>query len=507
MVATIIYAIAGDSWLFPGHSAAHTASVPAPWEYQQPAWQSTLGGDNALTATRLQQLNHFADPKLTAADRRQLTALATRIEIADLTGAGRGDLPRYWPPDPPTGKTPTPQCSSAQTLATSPADLPTPSFNPGVNQYAKVLVVLAGHCGQVDYTLTAPLVQYVYAARSGVTWQPVRDWDIPAAVAASSPQSAVEPASWELSTFGNCGNPQQGIRDRILVVNAFEQMCAAAHADGITLTVTDGYRTRSEQAALFATAVQQYGSVAKAKKWVAYADSTTCTSRHCSGVALDVDPSSAAVTWLTATAGCLANGVATVASSCPASATALPRMTRYGFAAPVPAIPGYLEFTLPVASADSTAAPDCNPSGLSVPNMVAAIFRCRLDREAVTGAVQAQVVAEALVVSRCESNWNAAARAYAGRYATAPNPADGTLYTQTGVFMISQPLADAGWVTGGSAASADPVANINAAASLWLATRGWEQFGCATGVKTGFEAGPVLAQYGGPQLPAWSRQY
>jgi hypothetical protein len=53
----------------------------------------------------------------------------------------------------------------------------------------------------------------------------------------------------------------------------------------------------------------------------------------------------------------------------------------------------------------------------------------------------------------------------------------------------------------------DPVVNANAAASLWLTSRSWERWGCATGHGEVFESGPVLPAYGGADLPAWSKEY
>lgn len=500
----------------PGRSGPPEAAtnLAAPWEFTAPVWADALGGDETLSTDRYATLAAWADPALTGADRAALTALSGKVLRADLTGAGRDAFAGYWPPVPATGVGAAVRCSQVAPLATSPASLATVSRPAGVSGYAKILLAYSGRCGTSSYTRQAPGIAFLYAARGPRGWAPVRSWDVPNPTApTSNPQAAAEPQEWELAEFTACGSPTVLLRDRIIVVDAFTQMCAAARADGVILEVTAAYRTRADQAALFADAVKSYGSAAEARKWVAYADASTCTSRHCSGVALNVKPNSAAIGWLTATVGCATKGAVTAATTCAAGTTPVPRMARYGFAAPLPAIPGYLEFTLPVdrAGTDSASAalsaPDCNPQGVPVPSLVAAVFRCRLAREGVTGADQDRVVAEAVVVARCESGWNAAARAFAGRFATSPNPADGRRYTQSGVFMISAELADAGWVHGGAGALEDPVANVNAAASLWLATRGWEQFGCATGTVGGFESGPVLPGYGGPALPAWAARY
>jgi hypothetical protein len=210
------------------------------------------------------------------------------------------------------------------------------------------------------------------------------------------------------------------------------------------------------------------------------------------------------------TVGCVdADGDVSAGTTCPVGGSPVPRSEQYGFAATLSSDPGYLEFTLPIGSGagGSLGAADCDPAGVPVPDMVAAIFRCRLARDGISGAEQDTIVAQAEVISRCESGWNATAEAFGGRFASTPDPADGQLYTEQGVFMIDAATANSGWVEGGSGALQNPVANINGAASLWLATRGWEQFGCATGVTGGFEGGPVLAVYGGPPLPSWARSY
>lgn len=514
-----------------GRQQADTSTgIAAPWEFAADGWTRTLGGDEPMTAQRLQQVAQWADPALPAADREALVRLAGKTAQADLDGRGRTADEDYWPPKSSSTSSPAvPPCRDVTVLAASPAALPVVEDDDAT--YAKVLVAYVGQCedatgSSVSYTAASPGVTYVYARKdvpaAGAptgTWTPLRSWRVPTRPEVVTAQSAAEPAEWELKTFSTCGAPETVRRARIMVVDAFTTMCLDARKAGVDLQVVSAFRTRAEQAAVFAQAVRDYGSEQEARRWVAYADEDVCTSRHCSGVALNVRPTSSAMRWLTAVAGCrvAANGPSPsrieAASTCPPGAATVPRMARYGFAEPIQSSPGYLEFTLPVGAGapDSTAAAlsaaDCAPAGVPIPNMVAAIFRCRLAREMVTGPEQDRVVAEALVVSRCESGWNASARAFAGRFAEAANPADGRRYTQAGVFMIGRDLADGGWLTGGYRAVADPVANINAAASLWLSTRGWEQFGCAVGVTGGFEAGPVLPQHGGPELPSWAAAY
>jgi hypothetical protein len=63
--------------------------------------------------------------------------------------------------------------------------------------------------------------------------------------------------------------------------------------DGIELYVTSGWRSRDYQEQLLRAAVAEYGSRAKAARWVATAD----TSPHVSGDAVDIGPAHA-MTWL-----------------------------------------------------------------------------------------------------------------------------------------------------------------------------------------------------------------
>jgi len=481
-------------------SAPSATGVTPPWEFFDPAWAGPLGGDTTLTPASYVALA-AVHTGLSAAQGSAAAASATQLAIQDL-GVHPSDG-TYWPPPGPAPAPP--RCTDAAVLAASPTLLPTTDVR---GRYYKVLVAASGVCAAETYTSASPLVTYVYLHQVGGALVGLRDWQVPAAP--EPPPAALVPADWEMKTFGACSAPTSVRRDRIIVVDAFDQMCAAAAKAGVVLRVSDAFRTRAEQADLFARAVALYGSSAAARKWVAYADAGVCTSRHCSGLALDVTADAKSQAWLNATVGCNTGGVITAATGCGPGATPIARMATFGFAAPAPAVPVYLEFILPVpatSGAGSLSEPSCNPDALAVPNMVAAIFRCRLARSGVAGASADAVVAQALVVSRCESAWNADARAFNGTYALSKNPADGRTYTQAGVFMIASDLADRGWVAGGRSGLTNPVANINAAASLYLATGGWEQFGCATGAHTGFDSGPVLPAYGGPALPAWADKY
>ncbi len=66
-----------------------------------------------------------------------------------------------------------------------------------------------------------------------------------------------------------------------------------ARADGVTMSITSGWRSRPHQQRLFARAVAEYGSESEASRWVAPPDS----SAHVTGDAVDIGPSEADV-WL-----------------------------------------------------------------------------------------------------------------------------------------------------------------------------------------------------------------
>ena len=68
---------------------------------------------------------------------------------------------------------------------------------------------------------------------------------------------------------------------------------SAAAADGLTLTLTSGWRSAAEQQALVDDAVERYGSLEEARRWVLPPES----SAHVQGTAIDVGPTEGAL-WL-----------------------------------------------------------------------------------------------------------------------------------------------------------------------------------------------------------------
>lgn len=79
------------------------------------------------------------------------------------------------------------------------------------------------------------------------------------------------------------------------LVDAFDRAAAAASDAGHALTITDGFRTATEQQALFDAEVEQRGSVEEAARWVFPPD----RSMHVRGLAIDVGDGPAA-DWLAA---------------------------------------------------------------------------------------------------------------------------------------------------------------------------------------------------------------
>lgn len=158
------------------------------------------------------------------------------------------------------------------------------------------------------------------------------------------------------------------------------------------------------------------------------------------------------------------------------------------------------------AEPPSTCAP---PEAAPVPDMVGSIFRCRLNEEGLAREEVRQITAEALVVAQCESEFDANAVVFDGRYRESPHPATGAFYSAAGVFQFIRVRADR-WIAGGYANVTDPVANIDAAARLYLHNMrrgypGWSDWACAA-ANDGFQATSVLPGWpGGPsRLPDWA---
>lgn len=323
------------------------------------------------------------------------------------------------------------------------------------------------------------------------------------------------PEDWELSSFsGDCHPANAEYQARHETVELFERMCRDAADDGVTLQIVSAYRDPQHQRRLYLNAVERYGSADAARRWVAYSDGEQCTSRHCAGTAIDVDLSQpGAREWLHQPVGCWSQtqGLTMGQTNCGSGETQVIQANLYGLVIPLDHEPWHVEVGVPVASEAGGAS--CHPpASMQVPAMVANIFRCRLQQEGYTPAEADRVAAEAVVVSRCESNWNPQAVVFAGRYTDQPHPRTGMRYTAAGVFQFIESSADR-WVDGGYANVDDPVANINAAVDYYLqqrrqGNRGWEPWECAA-VNGDFKDNSVLPGWpGGPsELPSWAWQY
>lgn len=73
----------------------------------------------------------------------------------------------------------------------------------------------------------------------------------------------------------------------------FDLAVADAARDGVTLTLTSGWRSPQEQQRLVDDAIERHGSLTEASRWVLPPES----SAHVSGLAIDVGPAAGAL-WL-----------------------------------------------------------------------------------------------------------------------------------------------------------------------------------------------------------------
>ena len=152
----------------------------------------------------------------------------------------------------------------------------------------------------------------------------------------------------------------------------------------------------------------------------------------------------------------------------------------------------------------------CSPAAETpIPDMVGAIFRCRLEAVGFAPEDVRRITAEAVTVAQCESEFDPNAVIFDGRYRDSAHPATGSRYSATGIFQFIRDRADR-WIEGGYANATDPAANIDAAARVYIHNvqrgyPGWSDWACAA-ANDGFRATSVLPGWpGGPsQLPAWA---
>lgn len=96
------------------------------------------------------------------------------------------------------------------------------------------------------------------------------------------------PTPWDV------GDPSVGLLDPQLLT-ALQQAATAADADGVTMTVTSGWRTPEFQQQLLDDAVVTYGNYQAARQYV----QTPAESKHVVGLAVDIGGTGAAQ-WLIA---------------------------------------------------------------------------------------------------------------------------------------------------------------------------------------------------------------
>lgn len=500
LVGSLILYATNATTSAPRAQGSFTSATPAT-QFFSPWWTQALGSDQGIGPAQIALLNDARRSNLAPADVAALTALLGAIAKAQLDGTNRSAHPEYFPPNAAA-----PECANAHILAVAPVQLPVNQIT-ALGQsvtYAKAAVVYTASCPALP--LRTPQVIYLYA-RHAATWSPIPAWKIPGAYAPDAGASPTPP-SWRLKHFSSCGSPSNSeYRDLIVVVDAFELLCQDALRHGVSLRIASAFRTPKEQAELFAEAVSQYGSISAASHWVAPATATSCASRHCAGAAIDlVDSDQHAIDFVSAVVGCVSHAAVTLGpTSCPSTSSPITRLERYGFIQPAPQIPSYLAFALSDVGTPNSLSQCSPPQSLSVPQIIASVFRCRLSAAQVTPVLVATTVQEALVVSRCESDWNPGAQAFAGQWRNTPNPLYNRTFTNAGVFMLDRAEAKTYMAPGGSVSNA--VDSANAAASMWLTTRSWQMYGCATGRGIFDTGGPVLPQYQGPPLPLWTQSF
>lgn len=462
-----------------------------------PGWSGFLGGEDPIKKADIEALNS-TNIGVDGPELKQLRDIATTQALSALTAVPYG-MEGYDAPSQSTVFKAVPRCENVNLLAES-----VNAVEYEGTLWARVLVLYSGKCSDGTFTRSAPGVEYVYAQRTPSGWLPVRSWQTPGS-GQERPGSSTDPAA--LVELGPCGVVDSEVylaRPRVAV--SFQRLCQAARQDQVVLVVSDAYRTKAEQQELFESAVEAYGSVEEAAKFVSPADENICTSRHCTGLAVKVEPDSQAVSWLAQVSSCLlADGTQVNPDSkgCPKGSRPVSNAESFGFATPPTGNPGYLEYVLPAGlGSEGKAEPDCQPYGQSTPAIVASVFRCRLAEAGVPPFQVERAVASALVVARCASGMNPQATVFNGAYATTPKPGTDRLFPLGGLFGLAP--ADSAWQSG---SMADPVAAANYAAKLWLVDRSFSRFFCATGADPQLSTDPVLPEFGGPELPAWAQAW
>lgn len=468
-----------------------TVTFTSPGDVWATTWD-VLGHDEWWDA----DLSAFGDHALSdlGPDVARAVADAAERSLRSYVTAG-GDDP-LWTDDPEPDLHPDRRfyqdCTDVTVRATSPVSLATPAYGTveptsggSSATWAKVAVIWDGSCPTTDVTLPDTLddevrdasydatrvhVSFVYVQRTAGGWLPVRPRQVPG----SGFDEIVgrTAGTVDLLPFSDCGSSTNAkiMADSELVAAA-EVLCQAAVAADVPFTVTSGYRTRDEQRE---RAEAHAGSAAPA-------DDTMCGSRHCVGMAFDVEDRST-WTWLAEIVGCFNSAEATLTppdAGCSDGSVPVSRAQVHGFAQPIAGQPWHVEYVLGGDGGTASCDPD---RALSTAAMVSAVWRCELGYEGYPAEDAAAAADRAVDIAACVSGLNPGAVAAGGRFLHSPDPATGKILDGFGLFQLTNEDADR-WFAGNWESFGDPVTNSSVAARRWLSdTEGgadpWSRWTC-----------------------------
>lgn len=448
-----------------------------PDQWMAPPWQTFFANED----WRKGDLQAFSAIPSDLERTSEALEVATRALKARLGAVDAPDL-ADWLADPLAGELDTlgfnpdraydGKCSEVEVLASSAMSLPSPQPD-----LAKVLLVWGGDC--VDSLTAAALdgaprdparsqLSAIYLQRSDDRWVPVRLSQLPGSAAGVWDAGEVPVASMLAEVSCN----DSSVVVRVEVAEVTSRMCEDAANDKVSLTLVGGWRTWEQENEFFVSATNEQDRVRHAMV------DGRCATRQCAGWVVEVTGGDF---WLSEPVGCMgADGrLVSDASAC-SGGSLVSRAASYGFAQPLAWDAGYLDWANPPAV--RVWAANCDPPGLmSAAETVAAVWRCVLGGTGASRETVAQAVAQALVVSRCESGWNSALQQKAP---------DGSF--KVGVFQL--PLG----VLEGNNRSASPGDVARTAAELYIQDR--DNGG------SGFSFWPC-AQLLQEPLPSWAWQW
>ena len=351
---------------------------------------------------------------------------------------------------------------------------------------AKVLLIWTGTCSDLvkkttSKTMSGPeqpglgdpnsfqasFVYLLYDVNTS-SWLPIRVTQLPGSAAGvqDSGYHRIKPLVQSVKCFAG-----QPVRLQIEAAQALKSLCSEAEINGIYIKAIGGLRSFSVQSKYYQKVVENFGVLPSIIENPG--DNNICTSRHCSGWAVDVTGPNVA-TWLSKIVGCqLSSGlIIKVMSdgSCPLDQLPVPNALQWGFSQPSSTIPTHLEYSLPPSNIRWVA--NCSPSpSSSVVEIVTATWRCVLGRAGLPAEEVQNIVAMAVATSRCLSGWNATA---------VVNPNNFSSASSAGVFLLNPEFVKKN--SRGTVFSSS--ANSIAAAKLYLQERttglsGFSNWACA----------------------------